>query len=91
MSRHYNKIAVATAIIGGDGDKIASFERQSVGLHQLLQGSKLVRAEGAGHMVHYSHTDEIIEAIHWVARQNGVIPAIAAGDELMPGVTSKSF
>lgn len=87
----YDKITVPVAIIGGDGDKIVSFETQAVTLHERLGGSKLVRIEGAGHMVHYSHGAEILEAIDWVAGQSREVLGVPAGEDLIPDGSSGSF
>lgn len=87
----YGDIAVPVAIIGGDGDKIVSFETQAVALHHRLEGSKLIRAEEAGHMVHYSHGAEILAAINWVADQSGEVSGVPTGEDIVPGGSSGSF
>lgn len=91
LRESYDDIALPVAIIGGDGDEIVSFESQAVALHDRLKGSKLVRAEGAGHMVHYSHGAAILEAIDWVAEQGREIRAAPAGEDLIPDGSSGSI
>ena len=46
---------VPTSIAAGPGDQVVDFGKHSARLHAELPGSRLLRLEGAGHMVH--HTD----------------------------------
>ena len=50
-------------IIAGAGDRLIDPEDQSQRFADALPQSKLLLVEGSGHMVHYTATDEVAEAI----------------------------
>lgn len=66
LASRYGELAMPVVILAGDGDQVADFERQSVRLHRSLAGSELRRIEGAGHMVHYTHPEEVVAAVQRV-------------------------
>jgi pimeloyl-ACP methyl ester carboxylesterase len=52
LAQRYRQVTCPIVLIAGDGDKIASYRRQSAKLASGL-GSELHTARGAGHMVHH--------------------------------------
>lgn len=62
LSARYGELTMPVAIVAGDGDKIIDCE-QAERLHAALPGSTLRLIPGAGHMVHHSATEAVVEAI----------------------------
>ncbi len=60
-------LSVPVMIVAGDGDKIVNTEKESVRLHEELPESKLRIVKGAGHMVHHTAPEEVMEAIDELA------------------------
>lgn len=63
LSRRYAELRAPTTIVAGPKDKVVGFKGHSKRLHKMLPGSRLVAIEGAGHMVHYSSTEEVLAEI----------------------------
>lgn len=63
LSRRYKDLRTPTIIVGGEGDKVSTFEDQSVALHAMVPQSELVTVPGAGHMVHYAAPDTVLAAV----------------------------
>ncbi|MBV8473220.1 MAG: alpha/beta hydrolase, partial [Hyphomicrobiales bacterium] len=63
LSPHYAAIACPVSIIAGEKDAIADPGRQSAALHHSIPQSRLQVLRGAGHMVHYSASDVIAQAV----------------------------
>lgn len=57
------ELDLPVTIIAGRGDALVDMEEQSERLHELLPHSRLVSVAGAGHMVHHTAPDQVIEAI----------------------------
>jgi pimeloyl-ACP methyl ester carboxylesterase len=67
LQAHYGELAMPVAIMAGAGDKIVS-HRLAERLRAATPGSTLQIVAGAGHMVHYVATDQVVEAILAVTR-----------------------
>ncbi|MBD0271145.1 MAG: alpha/beta hydrolase [Acetobacteraceae bacterium] len=74
LRHHYDDLAKnPVAIVAGSGDKIVR-KRSAERLHAEIPGSALRIVEGAGHMVHQSAPEEVVEAIRAVARASAGAP-----------------
>ncbi len=74
---HYKHLRLPVTIIAGDGDKIV-FPRRSRQLHDKIPGSTLQIIRGAGHMVHYFATAQIVDAIEAIADKASSFPVQSA-------------
>jgi pimeloyl-ACP methyl ester carboxylesterase len=61
-------LTLPVTLVAGDGDKVVSTEAQSKRLAEALGQSELLVVEGAGHMVHHSASEAVVEAIRAAAR-----------------------
>jgi pimeloyl-ACP methyl ester carboxylesterase len=77
LSKRYDELQMPIVIMTGDGDKIVSMEAHSRALHEQLPGSRLIVVPGAGHMIHYLATDEVLDAIDHAAGSSASIEAEA--------------
>ncbi len=62
-SPRYAAIETPTVIIAGTDDKIVDFEGQAARLHGVIPNSVLRPIPGAGHMIHHTATQAVMEAI----------------------------
>ncbi|MBV9786490.1 MAG: alpha/beta hydrolase [Acidisphaera sp.] len=76
LRRHYDDIAVPTAILAAGGDKVVG-RRQAERLHKAIPGSSLQFIDGVGHMLHHIAPLRVLEAIRAVARPNLEMPLAA--------------
>ncbi|QIE29623.1 alpha/beta fold hydrolase [Caballeronia sp. SBC2] len=60
---HYSKFSMPVSIFAGAGDLVVDVEAHSARLHREISHSTLTVSPGAGHMVHYTLADEIVDAI----------------------------
>jgi pimeloyl-ACP methyl ester carboxylesterase len=58
-------------ILAGLADRMVAASRHSVPLHHALPGSRLRLFPGAGHMLHHSHPDAVVDAIEAVLAEAG--------------------
>ena len=63
LSKRFGELDLPVTIVTGSGDRMVDPEDQAERLHAELPGSRLLVVEGAGHMVHYSATEEVTAAI----------------------------
>lgn len=63
QSPYYGDIHVPVTIVTGLGDKVTFATFHSYRLHEVVQGSRLVPVEGAGHQLLYSHTQSVLDAL----------------------------
>lgn len=63
MRKGYAALPLPVAIAGGSGDLLVDTERESERLHGQVPGSTFHCIQGAGHMVHWSHQDEVVELV----------------------------
>ena len=68
LQASYPALRLPVTIVAGRGDAIVRTDAQAERLHEQVPGSRLTIVEGAGHMVHYSATDEVAAAIRDAAR-----------------------
>ncbi|HEX8467929.1 MAG TPA: alpha/beta hydrolase [Allosphingosinicella sp.] len=57
------RIEAPVHILAGTGDRIVQQEGQGKTLARLLRNARLTEIEGAGHMPHHSHPDEVLRAV----------------------------
>lgn len=62
LAKRYGELTLPVAIAAGDGDKIVPFS-QAERLHAAIPHSSLHRAEGVGHMIHWTRPDLVLQAI----------------------------
>jgi pimeloyl-ACP methyl ester carboxylesterase len=67
-SEQYNKFQMPIVIVAGGDDRIVDPDKQSARLHDEVPKSALHRIAGAGHMVHQTATEKIMEAINQAAQ-----------------------
>jgi pimeloyl-ACP methyl ester carboxylesterase len=67
LSRRYGEIRVPTEIVAGDNDRVVSTRHHAGGLARDIPGARLTVLAGAGHMPHWSRTEEVVAAIDRVA------------------------
>ena len=63
LAKRLPELDLPVTIIAGRGDALVDMEEQSQRLHEMLPHSRLVAIAGAGHMVHHTAPDRVIEAI----------------------------
>ena len=57
-------IMVPTQVLTGTSDRVVEDERQAKVLARQLPFGSLVEVEGAGHMLHHSHPEQVVRSIH---------------------------
>jgi pimeloyl-ACP methyl ester carboxylesterase len=78
----YAQLKIPVVIVAGEEDRLIDIDDQSARLHEEIPGSTLHRVPGAGHMVHQTATDLVMNAIDEAAlaagrRRPGVLSAAA--------------
>lgn len=63
QSQRYREIAVPFAIVAGVGDEITHADFHSERMHDEVVGSVLVKVEGAGHQLVFSHPEAVLRAL----------------------------
>lgn len=63
LGKRVTGLAPPVSIAGGSGDLLVDTGKESERLHHALPGSRFRRIEGAGHMVYWSHGDEVVDMI----------------------------
>ena len=63
LAKRLPELDLPVTIIAGRGDALVDMEEQSQRLHEMMPQSRLVAIAGAGHMVHHTAPDRVIEAI----------------------------
>ena len=64
LSARYTELSLPIVIVVGDGDRVAVPARQGYRLHNQVHQSRLVVLPAAGHMVHITRPDAVVDAIH---------------------------
>jgi pimeloyl-ACP methyl ester carboxylesterase len=64
LSARYNEIGLPLVIVVGDSDRVAVPARQGYRLHNQVHRSRLVVLPNAGHMIHITRPDAVMDAIH---------------------------
>ena len=70
---HYADLKMPVFILAGEEDRLINIDEQSARLHSELPNSTIHRVPGAGHMVHQTAPDAVMNAIERAAS------AVAAG------------
>jgi pimeloyl-ACP methyl ester carboxylesterase len=83
FSSCYRTLEMPVSLFAGANDKIVDPESNSVRLHREVPRSALVVTPGAGHMVHYTAVDEIVDAIGQMTGQRAAAtePGSATDDK----------
>ena len=63
IAKNYDKITVPTVVVAGGQDTITPYWNHGKRLKEKLPRGEVFYLENAGHQVHFSHPDTIIEAI----------------------------
>lgn len=63
LSGRLGELTLPVTIVAGRGDELVDIEDQSQRLHQALPQSRYFPVSGAGHMVHHTAPDAVIDAI----------------------------
>jgi pimeloyl-ACP methyl ester carboxylesterase len=71
LSRRYPELKVPVSLISGTRDKMVDFGHNSERLHERLPGSELQIEPSVGHMTHYAHPEQVMQAIDAMAAQVG--------------------
>lgn len=59
----YENITTPTVIVVGEGDVVVSPRIHAQPLHKAIKGSRFIRVPGAGHPMHHTHPDVIVQAV----------------------------
>ena len=65
LAKRYDELKMPIVIMAGTGDRLVDFARQSGRLDEVLAKSTLVPFEGAGHMIHHSAPEKVVDGINW--------------------------
>jgi pimeloyl-ACP methyl ester carboxylesterase len=71
LSKRYLELRVPAIVIAGTKDKIADFGHNAERLSERLPDAELRLQPGVGHMVHWAHPDQVVEAIDAIAARVG--------------------
>lgn len=66
-SGRYADLRMPVVIIGGTGDRLIDFDKQSRRLHETISPSVLRPVSGSGHMVHQTDPEAVMAAVEEVA------------------------
>jgi pimeloyl-ACP methyl ester carboxylesterase len=72
LAVRYGELKMPIVIMAGTGDRLVDSARQSRRLDEVLAESTLVPVEGAGHMVHHSAPEKVVEGINLAASRSGI-------------------
>jgi pimeloyl-ACP methyl ester carboxylesterase len=76
LSPHYPEIAAPTEVVTADIDPVVSPAIHAFGLARDIPGARLTVTRGGGHMLHWTRTAEVVDAIDRAAARVG--PQISA-------------
>jgi pimeloyl-ACP methyl ester carboxylesterase len=71
LSRRYAELKVPVTLVSGTQDRVVDPGHNSERLHERIAGSELKLQPGVGHMTHYAHPDQVMEAIEEIAGRAG--------------------
>jgi pimeloyl-ACP methyl ester carboxylesterase len=80
FAKRYDEVKMPIVIMAGTGDRLVDFARQSGRLGEVLAESTLIPFEGAGHMIHHSAPEKVVDGINLAASRAG----IAENGQLLP-------
>jgi len=61
------RIRIPVTVVTGTADRVVEDERQGKALARLLPRARLIEIEGAGHMLHHTHSAALLDAIRDMA------------------------
>jgi pimeloyl-ACP methyl ester carboxylesterase len=67
LTRRYGELDLPVTILTGAGDEIVRPDRHSERLHKDIDGSRLIKLPGIGHMANYSALPDVVTAIRETA------------------------
>jgi pimeloyl-ACP methyl ester carboxylesterase len=73
-SERYRELKMPLVIVAGEEDQLIDIEKQSARLHQEVPQSAMHRIPRAGHMVHQTATEKVMDAISEAAQARGSGP-----------------
>ena len=79
LAKRYDQLKMPIVIMAGTGDRLVDFARQSGRLDEVLADSTLLPLKGAGHMIHHSASEEVVDGINLASRAG-----IAENGQLLP-------
>jgi pimeloyl-ACP methyl ester carboxylesterase len=71
LAKRYPELTVPVAIIAGTQDRVVDPGHNAERLHERVEGSALKLQPGVGHMTHYAHPEQVMEAIEEIAGRAG--------------------
>lgn len=71
----YGDIRIPAVVVAGDADPVVRFQVQAAPLAEQIPGARLVRLRGVGHMLHYTATDALADAVDNVQAKLASPPA----------------
>jgi pimeloyl-ACP methyl ester carboxylesterase len=80
LAKRYDELKMPIIIMAGTGDRLVDFAHQSGRLDEVLAESTLLPFEGAGHMIHHSAPEKVLDGIKLAASRSG----IAENGQLLP-------
>jgi pimeloyl-ACP methyl ester carboxylesterase len=79
LAKRYDELKMPIVIMAGTGDRLVNFARQSGRLDEVLADSTLLPFKGAGHMIHHSAPEKVVDGINLASRAG-----IAENGQLLP-------
>ena len=79
LEKRYDELKMPIVIMAGTGDRLVDFARQSGRLDEVLADSTLLPFKGAGHMIHHSAPEKVVDGINLASRAG-----IAENNQLLP-------
>jgi pimeloyl-ACP methyl ester carboxylesterase len=83
LRRQEGELAVPTVIVAGERDRMVRTRWQAERLHQRLPATRLHVVPGAGHMVHHTATESVMQAIRQAWRMSSA-PALPLAAKAEP-------
>ena len=78
LAKRYDELKMPIVIMAGTGDRLVNFARQSGRLDEVLAESTLIPFKGAGHMIHHSAPEKVVDGINLASA------GIAENGQLLP-------
>ena len=79
LAKRYDQLKMPIVIMAGTGDRLVDFASQSGRLDEVLADSTLLPFKGAGHMIHHSAPEKVVDGINLASRAG-----IAENGQLLP-------
>ena len=73
LAPRYGELKMPVLIMAGTGDRLVDFGSQSERLDDVLPSSFLVPIEGAGHMIHHSAPEKVVDGINLAVSRSGAV------------------